>query len=365
MNRIVQEDLRHIYEGLTEEERNRLRDSTVLVTGGAGFLGFSLLGFLAAYREKLQIRKLICLDVLSGELPRWLQALCDAGKLRYYRFDIARDTLDMIPDAAEVDTIIHMASIASPVQYRRYPIETLDANVWGLRRLLDFYSGRQIRGLAFFSSSEVYGDPSPEWIPTPESYRGNVDCQGPRACYDESKRFGETMCYLYAEKYGMPITIIRSFNNYGPGMRLEDGRVAADFARAVCENRDIEIFSDGSPTRSFCYVSDATIGYLKCLLHASEGFETYNIGAEGPEISVSQFAALFREAGSEVSGYGGEIRLAVSRDADYLKNNPNRRCPSVQKARQKLGYCPAILPQEGIRRYLMYLQESREERTIW
>ena len=146
-----------------------------------------------------------------------------------------------------------MASIASPSFYRKYPIETLDANIWGLRRLLDFYCEKNIRGLAFYSSSEIYGDPTPENIPTPETYRGNVDCQGPRACYDEAKRFGETMCYLFHQKYNMPITIIRPFNNYGPGVRLNDARVLADFANAVRQNKDIVMFSDGSPTRTFCY----------------------------------------------------------------------------------------------------------------
>ena len=106
-----------------------------------------------------------------------------------------------------MDHIYHMASIASPVFYRRYPIETMDANIWGLRRVLDLCCEKPIRGLVFFSGSEIYGDPAPENIPTPETYRGNVDCQGPRACYDEAKRFGETMCYLFHQKYNMPITI--------------------------------------------------------------------------------------------------------------------------------------------------------------
>ena len=122
----------------------------------------------------------------------------------------------------------------------------MDANVIGLRKLLDYYKEKPIKSFLFFSSSEVYGDPDPNRIPLEEDYRGNVATIGPRACYDEAKRFGETMSYLFAEKYNLPIKIVRPFNNYGPGMNLNDKRVPADFAKAVFENRDIEIFSDGT-----------------------------------------------------------------------------------------------------------------------
>ena len=127
-----------------------------------------------------------------------------------------------------------MASIASPMFYRKYPIETLDANIWGLRRLLDYYMEKEMKGFLFYSSSELYGDPAPEAVPTSEDYNGNVCATGPRACYDESKRFGETMCMLFAQQYGMPIGVVRPFNNYGPGMKINDKRVPADFAKKYC-----------------------------------------------------------------------------------------------------------------------------------
>ena len=364
MNRIVAEDRRAVVEGLTEEERCRFQGGSVLITGGAGFLGFTLTGALAEYREALGIRELVCLDRFDGGVPPWLEALAGEGNVRLYPFDIVKDELNSVPEADGADFVIHMASIASPVFYRQHPIETMDANVGGLRKLLDYYCGRPLRGFAFFSSSEVYGDPAPEWIPTPESYRGNVDCQGPRACYDEAKRLGETLCYLFSRQYGMPITVIRSFNNYGPGMRFDDARIAADFTDAVLKNRDIRIFSDGSPTRSFCYVSDATAGYLKCLLHAGEGFETYNIGNDGPEISVREMAERFRQAGEELFAYSGGIHFAVHEDPAYLKNNPNRRCPSIQKAREKLGYQPMTPLDAGLRRTLLSAREN-ERNPLW
>ena len=365
MNRIVRQDLEHIYLGLTQAERSRLRDSTVLLTGGAGFLGFYFIQFLTHYKEELGIRRVICLDNFQVGCPKWLTELSAQGRVELHKFNIITDDVATVSGAEEADYIYHMASIASPIFYRKYPIETLDANIWGLRRLLDFYCEKPLRGLAFFSSSEIYGDPTPENIPTPETYRGNVDCQGPRACYDEAKRFGETMCYLFHQKYGMPLSIIRPFNNFGPGMRLNDARVPADFANAVRENRDIVMYSDGSPTRTFCYVSDAITGYLKVLLHASEGFEAFNIGADKPEISIRHLAKLYTEAGRELFGYTGKASFAVSKDKEYLTNNPNRRCPVIDKARALLGYDPQVDVEQGVRRFLEYIRECKEDELIW
>src|SRR5262249_24558360 len=158
------------------------------------------------------------------------------------------------------------------------PLETIDANVWGLRSLLDFYQGKAgLAGLLFFSSSEIYGDPPAEHIPTDEAYRGSVSCTRPRARYDESKPLGGALCSVFARVHGMPITVVRPFNNYGPGMRIDDRRLPADLARSVLDGRDIVILSDGRPTRTFCYVADAVVGYLKCLLHGA--FEAFNIGS--------------------------------------------------------------------------------------
>lgn len=365
MKKIVTQDLERIYNGLTETERSQFDQSTILLTGGAGFLGFYFCQFFAHYQEQLGIKKVICLDNFQVGRPKWLQDLNVEGKIELHKFNVITDNIAEVPGAEEADYIYHMASIASPIFYRKYPIETLDANIWGLRSLLDFYCKKDIKGLVFYSSSEIYGDPTPENIPTPETYRGNVDCQGPRACYDESKRFGETMCYLFHQKHHMPITIIRPFNNYGPGMRLNDARVPADFAKAVLENRDIVMFSDGSPTRTFCYISDAITGYLKGLLHAKEGLEAYNIGMDQPEISIRRLAEIYQEAGAEIFGYTGQVKFSVSDDEEYLANNPNRRCPIIDKARRRLGYEPKITVDIGVRYFLEFVKESKKEELLW
>ena len=256
-----------------------------------------------------------------------------------------------------------MASIASPIFYRKYPIETIDANIWGLRSLLDYYRERTIKGFLFYSSSELYGDPAPEAVPTPEDYNGNVCPTGPRACYDESKRFGETMCMLFAKQYDMPIGVARPFNNYGPGMKINDARVPADFAHNIVDGKDITILSSGSPSRTFCYIADSIAGYFKILLHGA--YDYFNIGIEKPEITVSELAEIYKAAGTEIYGYSGSVVYAVSEDREYLTNNPQRRCPQITKAQTILGYNPGIYVDEGVRRFLRYIKESPEENLIW
>mgnify|MGYP002624123747 CR=1 FL=1 len=359
----LQNDIKHTLAALSDEERAKFRDATVLVTGCAGFLGFYMMQFFAQEAEGLGIKKVIGLDNFMLGTPGWVELLKAHPRMSIQKFDIIRDNIADIEGADQTDLIIHMASIASPMFYRKYPIETLDANIWGLRSLLDFYAPRGVKGFLFFSSSELYGDPDANHVPTSEDYNGNVCATGPRACYDESKRFGETMCMLFAQKYNMPIGVARPFNNYGPGMRIGDKRVPADFALAIMQDKDIEILSNGTPTRTFCYIADSICGYLKILLHGEYGY--YNIGIEKPEITIAQLADIYVKAGREIFGYTGEVRYATSDDKEYLTNNPQRRCPNIDKARRELNYNPTIFVEEGVARFLQYLKESEEGEYKW
>ena len=355
----LQADLKHTYAKLSEAERRKLSGSTILITGSAGFLGYYITKFLYQYKDELSLKKVICLDNFMLGTPVWQKQIADSDTFVFKKFDIIKDNVAEIPEAAEADYVIHMASIASPTFYRQHPIETVDANVWGLRRLLDFYKQRKsLKGLLFFSSSELYGDPDPAFVPTSEEYHGNVNPVGPRACYDEAKRFGETLCMLYAQQYGMPIGVVRPFNNYGPGMKLDDKRVPADFANNVMQGEDIVILSSGAPSRTFCYIADAVAGYLKTLLYGRYDF--FNIGIDKPEISILKLAEIYKAAGEEILGYQGEIRYNVPDDKEYLTNNPQRRCPRIDKAREKLGYAPDIYVEEGVRRFLRFLKEEAE-----
>ena len=359
----LEKDLQYTYSKLSKEEIEKLTGASVLITGCAGFLGFYFVHFLYYFRETLKLKKVICLDNFMLGYPKWLDEIGEDGRFLVKKFDIISDKIDSIDEAKEADFIIHMASIASPMFYRQYPIETLDANIWGLRGLFDYYKEKNIKGFLFFSSSEIYGDPAPERVPTDEEYHGDVSCTGPRACYDESKRFGETMCMLFAKQYNMPIGVVRPFNNYGPGMKINDKRVPADFAKNIVEGNDITILSSGTPSRTFCYIADAITGYLKILLHGK--YDYFNIGIEKPEITVAKLAEIYKAQGEKIFGYKGNVVYAVSEDKDYLTNNPQRRCPKIDKAKEILGYEPTIYVEEGVGRFLQFIKESPEENLQW
>jgi nucleoside-diphosphate-sugar epimerase len=234
-----------------------------------------------------------------------------------------------------------------------------------LRFLLEYCreqkeKNKPVNGFLFFSSSEIYGDPSPENIPTPETYRGYVSCTGPRACYDESKRYGETLCVNFTQQHQLPIKVARPFNNYGPGLKITDRRVIPDFARDILAGRDITMLSTGSPRRTFCYVADAVIGYYKILVKGQDG-EAYNIGVETPEISMADLAQRMANLARDFWGYRGNVVHQTSADQKYLVDNPNRRCPVITKARADLGYNPAITLEEGLKRSLIWYADNREE----
>jgi UDP-glucuronate decarboxylase len=362
LRQLLDEDLEAVCGALTGE-LGEISGGTLLITGGGGFLGYYLVQAVLHWNDTRAARGRIQLTVYDNYLngvPGWLEALRSRPDLTLRRHDM---TQPLPADIGHFDYIVHAAGIGSPIFYRAQPLKCIDANIIGLRNLLDYAvarrsSGRPVRGFLFYSSSEIYGDPPPEAIPTPETYRGNVSCTGPRACYDESKRFGETLCVTFARQEQIPVTIARPFNNYGPGLKITDGRVLPDFARDVFAGRDIVMLSDGSPKRTFCYATDAVTGYFKVLVRGRAG-EPYNIGIDRPEISIGELARQVATAASELLGYGGKVILGRSSEADYLVDNPNRRCPSIDKARAELGYEPRVDIAVGIRRSLIWYSHHR------
>ena len=360
---VVERDLDHIC-GNLRAEFAEMSGKTLLITGGAGFLGHYLVQAALHWNRKSDGVRPIDLTVYDNfvrGVPSWLDRLNGDTHLTVVKHDLT----DPLPkDTGHFHYVIHAACIASPTFYRKVPIETMDANVNGLRSLLDHClrqreAGRDVDGFLFYSTSEIYGDPTPDNIPTPETYRGNVSCTGPRACYDESKRYGETLCVNFAHHHGLRVKIARPFNNYGPGLKITDRRVLPDFARDVLSGKDIVMLSDGSPTRTFCYVADAIVGYYKILVRGRSG-EAYNIGVEAPEISMAELAERVVRLSSELFGYEGKVVREVSRDKDYLTDNPNRRCPVITKARNDLGYSPSIGIEDGLRRSLLWYRDNRD-----
>lgn len=353
---VVNSDLSYIC-GHLAEEFAAMAGKKLLITGGAGFLGYYLVQAVLYWNQQSDLAdiEVTIYDNYMRGVPDWLTALQDDPNLVLVKHDI---THPLPEDMGDFQYIIHAASIASPIYYRQYPIETMDANVNGLRYLLEYCRVQQdgetpVEGFLFYSSSEIYGDPAPDAIPTAEDYRGIVSCTGPRACYDESKRYGETLCVNFARQYGLPIKTARPFNNYGPGLKISDRRVLPDFARDILAGRDIVMLSDGSPTRTFCYVADAIVGYFKILVKGRPG-EAYNIGVEAPEISMVQLADVVVETAVSLFDYQGKVIRKESSDKEYLVDNPNRRCPQIGKARKELGYDPGITLDEGIKRSLLW-----------
>jgi nucleoside-diphosphate-sugar epimerase len=360
---LLKDDLDYIC-GNLEEEFGRMAGAPLLITGGAGFLGYYLVHAVLHFNKTAGRRQPIRLTVWDSFIrgtPAWLTTLAGTPNLTVEARDLIVPLPTPMPD---FQWIIHAAGIASPPFYRKYPLKTIDANINGLRNLLDYCvrqqdQGRGVKGFLFYSSSEIYGDPTPDWIPTPEDYRGLVSCTGPRACYDESKRFGETLCVVFAQQHGVPTTMARPFNNYGPGLKITDKRVISDFARDLLAGRDIVMYSDGKPTRTFCYSADSITGYYKALVKGRPG-EPYNIGTETPEISINELAEKMIQTARDLFGYEGRLVHRSNPESDYLVDNPNRRCPSIEKARSQLGYNPTILVDEGLRRSLIWYHHNRE-----
>ncbi|OBB04116.1 NAD-dependent dehydratase [Mycobacteriaceae bacterium 1482268.1] len=354
---VVSDDVESICRRLSDEF-STMAGSRLLITGGAGFLGYYLVHAIHHHNGNSIEAEQISLTVFDNYVrgvPGWTKQLDGESGIRFVTYDLASPLGE---DIGDFEYIIHAASIASPNYYRQRPIETMDSNVNGLRALLGHFQrqqtdGKPVGGFLFMSSSEIYGDPAPECIPTPEDYRGFVSCTGPRACYDEAKRYGETLCVNFAQQYGLPIRAARPFNNFGPGLKITDRRVLPDFARDIFAEKDITILSDGTPMRTFCYVADAVVGYYKALVRGGAG-EAYNIGTESPEISIADLAHKMADIASELFGYEGSVVLGRTNDPDYLRDNPNRRCPDLSKARSELGYKPVVTLEEGLRRLLVW-----------
>ena len=359
---VLNEDQKFIVQNL-EEELFKIAGKKILITGGAGFLGYYLIHTILYWNNHTDNSRHIRVTVLDNFIrgfPRWLHGLEKNQNLTLLKHNIVEPLPNNIDD---FQYIIHAAGIASPIYYRAHPIETMDANIYGLRNLLDYCLVQQgkdkpVEGFLFYSSSEIYGDPDPAFIPTPETYRGFVSCTGPRACYDESKRYGETLCVNFAQQYNLPIKVARPFNNYGPGLKITDRRVIPDFARDIFAGNNIVMLSDGSPTRTFCYIADAIVGYYKVLVNGRSG-EAYNIGLAAPEISIADLVDRMVAIAKELFGYTGIVVRETSTSPDYLVDNPNRRCPVIEKAKAELGYQPSITLDEGLRRSLIWYSDNR------
>lgn len=305
----------------------------VLVTGGAGFLGSHLCEQLLADGHEV-----ICLDNFGSGQRQNIETFGDNSS-----FTLVDRDVRMPGSLPAVDRIYHLASRASPTDFTDFPVNIALANTQGTRRLLDHARACDAR-MVFASTSEVYGDP--EVHPQPETYTGNVNIRGVRGCYDESKRFGETLTVAYQRKYNVDARTVRIFNTYGPRMRPEDGRVVPTFIAQALRGDDLTIYGDGEQTRSFCYVDDLIKGIVSIMRADSPNHDVYNMGKEN-ERTIKELAH--------------EILNLIDSESEIIheplpEDDPSQRRPDITRAKTELNWEPKISLRDGLDETISYFE---------
>jgi dTDP-glucose 4,6-dehydratase len=304
----------------------------VLVTGGAGFLGSHLCERLLEDGHEV-----IAMDNRVSGRTKNLDDIFYHDRFTYYEHDVT----EFIHVSGELDWVMHLASLASPVFYRDNQIKTLKVGALGTHKTLGLAKEKNAKYL-FTSTSEVYGDP--EVNPQPEGYRGNVDPYGPRACYDESKRYGEAMVRAYRDEHDIDVRVARIFNTYGPRMRVDDGRVIPTFIKQALAGEDLSVHGDGEQTRSFCYVSDLIDGLVA--LMESDTDSPVNIG-NPDERTILELAKTILDLTDSESGLVHESRPP---------DDPEVRRPDLTKAKAELGWEPDVPLDDGLERTISYFE---------
>lgn len=296
----------------------------ILVTGGAGFIGSHLCERLLKLGHTV-----VCLDnFLTGTRANVVHLLSNQ------KFSLQEGDVATFNDEA-CDAIVHLACPAAPRAYQKNPIATLRVSFEGTRNLLELARKNQAR-LVFTSSSEVYGDPLVH--PQGEDYWGNVNPNGPRACYDEGKRVAEALCLAYAREHKIDVRLARVFNTYGPGMQADDGRAVPNFITQALQNKPMTVYGDGSQTRSLCYIDDLIEGIITMLRQEGIGFNPINLGNpdELTMLALAQEIKSLTDSSSEI------IFQPLPQD------DPHHRCPDITRAKNILNWSPGITRQEGL-----------------
>lgn len=345
---IVEEDIKNIIEGLGKEAK-KLEGKTVLISGGSGFLG-SYINQTILHLNQTVLKskcKVISIDnyITGSDQNNFLSKIEDKN-FEFVYHDIRLPILIK----EKVDYIIHAAGLASPYYYQKYPLETIESAVTGAKNLLELARMKNVKGFFFFSSSEIYGDPDGKHVPTPETYAGHVSSVGPRACYDESKRLTETLSLVYHQQFGIPIKIVRPFNVYGPGMKIKDYRVIPTFISRGITDKLLPVHGSGEQTRTFCYISDAIVGFFKVLLSGKPG-EVYNVGTEKPEVTMLELAKII----AKHLDNGVKVKT-IEYPSSYPAGEPQRRCPDLTKIKSELNYESKVELDDGLRRTIEWFR---------
>ena len=306
----------------------------VLVTGGAGFLGSHLCEQLLEKGNEV-----LCVDNLYTGSKRNILHLLDNPYFELVRQDIT------FPLYIEADAIYNLACPASPVHYQNDPVQTTKVNVHGSINMLGLAKRLNIK-IFQASTSEVYGDPDVH--PQPETYRGNVNCIGPRSCYDEGKRCAETLFFDYHRQHNLKIKVARIFNTYGPRMHLNDGRVVSNFIVQALQGHPITVFGEGTQTRSFCYVDDLIDGFIRLFDSPDDFTGPVNLGNTG-EFTILELA----EKVITMTGSKSEIVFKP-----LPADDPRQRQPDITLAKRVLGWEPKVALEKGLEKTIGYFDEQ-------
>lgn len=311
--------------------------TTSVVTGGAGFLGSHLCERLLAEGHEV-----VCVDNFGSGRRANLETIRDDNNFSVLEADLREE-----PALPPADEIYHLASRASPTDFTDFPVQIALTNTRGTKYLLE-HAVEHDATMLFASTSEVYGDP--EVHPQTEGYNGNVNIRGPRGCYDESKRFGETLAVAYHEKYGVDVRTIRIFNTYGPRMRADDGRVVPTFLRQAMSGEDLTVYGDGDQTRTFCYVDDMIDGIRGVMGCDELTGGVVNVGGQN-EVSIRTLAETVLEICDTQSGIVYE---------PLPEDDPTKRRPDVSKAERLFDWSPTVGLENGLLRTLADFEEHTD-----
>jgi len=305
----------------------------ILITGGAGFIGSNLTKSIYAHNDS----SISCVDNLSTSSKK---NIINFIHNNHYTF-IEKDINEPISfDNRKIKEIYHLACPASPLQYQKHPLRTLNTSFIGTKNILDIAVMNKSK-LLFTSTSEVYGDPNIN--PQNESYWGNVNMLGPRACYDEGKRAAETLCYEYKNEFEIDIKIVRLFNTYGPNMAIKDGRLISNIIVQALKGDDLTIFGDGKQTRSFCFVDDLVSG-LQLAMKSNDFNNPINLG-NPHEVQILEVVSLIREMTNSTSNI---VFMETAID------DPRQRRPDISKAKKYLNWEPKIDLKSGLKQTIEY-----------
>lgn len=345
---VIEQDVENIVKRINKLALH-LSGKTLLISGGAGFIGSYILRTIA-YLNKFKLKqpcKVISIDNYLTGTKKENDGEFPVEEFKFIEHDIRKP----IEIGEKVDYIIHAAGVASPIYYQKYPLETIETAIWGAKNLLELARAKRVKSFLFFSSSEIYGDPNPAAVPTPETYRGNVSSIGDRASYDESKRLGETLCMTYYKLYKTPIKIVRPFNVFGPGMKPNDYRVVPTFLYRALTGKYLPVHDKGNQTRTFCYITDAVTAFFLVLLSPKNG-EVYNVGNDQNEINMMSLA----ETVAQLFKKRAEVRMIAYPD-HYPSDEPRRRCPDLAKIKTLFEFSPEVDLVTGLKRTLKWYRE--------